>query len=114
MKIDSFTLRGVHVLAGSGQLKLGSGDEELPDAFDRALQAGARAIVLDFSSLKWIDSAGIGAVVRCGKHGAERGALVKIVLGPEGPVRSIFSVTCLDRAFEVFDDLTSAVRSFRR
>ncbi len=112
MKIESFTSRGVHVLAGSGELKMGSGDDELRSAFRQAVAAGARFLVLDFSDLDWVDSAGIGAVVRCGTHAAEKAAVLKIVLAAKGPVRKIFTATHLDRAFEVFDDIGSAVSSF--
>ncbi len=112
MKLESFAVRGVHVLAGSGELGLGAGDEALRRMFDLALAQGARRLVLDFSKLNRIDSAGIGEVVRCGKHAAEKGAVFKIVLAPQGRVRSIFTVTFLDRAFEVFDDLAAAVKSF--
>ncbi len=112
MRIESFASRGVRVLAFLGKLELGSGDEELIRAFDGEVAAGARFLVLDLHDLKWIDSAGIGAVVRCAKHAAEKGAVLKIVLDAGGPVRKMFAATQLDRAFEVFDDAASAVGSF--
>lgn len=112
MNIESSTSRGVLVLACSGELKLGSGDDALGLAFDEAVATGARLLVLDLSRLKWMDSAGIGAVVRCGKHAAEKGAVLKIVVAAEGRVRKILSVTQLDRAFEIFDELEPALASF--
>lgn len=112
LKLETFLSRGVQVLTGSGNLKLGEGDGVLERAFDEAVAAGARFLVLDFSDLEWVDSAGVGAIARCAKRAAEKGAVLKIVAPVEGPVRRVFSVTQLDRAIEIFDDLGSAVGSF--
>ncbi len=114
MKIDQHDRRGVRVIACSGELKFGGGDDELVREADRALAEGARWIVLDFMGLSWIDSAGIGAVVACSKHAGEKGAVMKVALLEGGRVRKIFEAVCLDRAFEVFGGVDDAVRSFPR
>ena len=112
MKISVIDERGVRVLSCSGDLKLGGGDEELSSACDASLASGSRWLVLDLTQVAWMDSAGVGAVVACGKSADRKGAVLKIVLSRSGPIRRVFTVTCLDRAFEIFDDLPSAIRSF--
>jgi anti-anti-sigma factor len=68
--------------------------------------------VLDLRLLSYLDSAGIGAIVGCAKQGASLGRVVKVVLFPSGPAKRIFKVTQLERAFEIFDDLDTAIASF--
>lgn len=102
------------MIACGGDLKHGGGDEELVQETDRALAERARWIVLDFVGLSWMDSAGVGAVVACSKHAAERGAVIKVALADGGRVRKIFEAVCLDRAFDLFGNVDDAVRSFPR
>lgn len=112
MRISVIDERGVRVLSCAGELKLGGGDEELMSAVDHSVGSGSRWIVLDLTQVGWMDSAGVGAVVACGKSADRSGAVLKIVLSSAGPIRTVFTVTHLDRAFEIFDDLPSAIRSF--
>ena len=111
MKISTTDDAGVRVITCIGDLKLGE-DEALIDAFAEAIASGARWIALNLLYVGYIDSAGVGAVVACGKSADRGGAVLKIVLASGGPVRRVFEVTSLDRAFELFDDLEVAIRSF--
>ncbi|MCP5463925.1 MAG: STAS domain-containing protein [Deltaproteobacteria bacterium] len=70
-------------------------------------------IVLDFSSVNFIDSSCLGALV----------AVTKTLQSAEGDiklshlsddVRSIFQITRLDKIFEIYDDNKQAVEAFYR
>ena len=112
MNIHAFTSRGVHVISCSGALESSSGDDGLYQAFEMALASGVRYLILDFSGLDAVDSAGIGTVVHCAKRAAEVGAELKLVVAGSGPVHTAFTVARLDRAFDIFDDLGPAAASF--
>lgn len=112
MKIASVDERGVRILSCQGELKYGGPEEELLRACDDALAKGARRLVLDLRRLAWMDSSGVGAVVACGRHAEDKAGVLKVVLPTQGPIRKVFVVSHLDRAFEVFDDLDAAVKSF--
>jgi anti-sigma B factor antagonist len=103
---------GIRVLACVGSMTLGEGAEELELPFERALAGAGRGIVLDLTRLSYLDSAGVGALVACSKAAAAAGTVMKVALAPTGPVRRIFELTQLERAFELFDDADSAAESF--
>ena len=102
---------GVSVLRCSGRLTRGGPDERFVAEVDADLHPGA-FVVLDLGGLEWLDSSGLGALVACAKHAAERSAVVKAAVPPEGPVRRVFSVCHLDRVFETYDAPSKAVASF--
>ena len=93
-------------------MTIGGGADVLPDAFSRVLAEAARGLVLDFTRLSYLDSAGVGAVVSCAKQAAASGVVVKVALRPKGPVRKIFWITQLELGFEIFDNVAAAVASF--
>ena len=111
MRIDTGELGRVRVLTCTGRLVRDSGDEDLVRACDAVLAIGAY-VVLDLHEVSWLDSSGVGAIVSCAKHAGERGAVIKIVLPPEGPARRVFLICQLDRALETFPDAASAAASF--
>lgn len=100
----------VPVVTCTGEIALGKGDETLVEECRQILDEGARLLVLDLSPLSYIDSAGVGAVVRCSKRAADRGAVIRLVAAATGPVRKILTVTQLDRAFDVYGTVDDAVR----
>ena len=114
MRIDISDRHDVRVLHCTGDLTLGDSETELVAACDDALEAGVRRIVLDFVPLRWMDSAGVGAVVACSKRVAERGGVIKIALRSDGAIGRIFEAVCLDRVFDLFADSDAAVASFAR
>lgn len=104
----------VQVIACDGDLALGRGDDALVAACDEALSEGTAWIVLDLSRVTYLDSAGVGAIVECSKHAADRSAGIRLVAILDGSVRRVLAVTHLDRAFDVFGSLQRAVQDIRR
>lgn len=113
LRMDETRSRGILVLACEGELVAGKGEKALVARIDAMLERGDRLFVLDLLGLRYLDSAGIGAIVASSKHCAERGAILKIAVGPTGAVRRVFDATGLDRAFEVFETRESAVDGFK-
>ena len=114
MRVEVWDEKGVRVLTCAGALVLEGGADALVRAFDKAVEDGRKWVVIDLQALEKIDSAGVGAVVACAKHAGDRGAVVKIAVPPRGLVRKVFEITHLDRAFEVFPDVRSALVTFPR
>ena len=113
LKIERHKKRGVSILVCSGRLTIDGGDETLRGALREALEEGERQLVLDMTALSYMDSAGVGEVVACSKRAFDRSGVIKIVLRPDGAVRRIFQITCLDRAFETFTGEEAAIDSFQ-
>ena len=86
-------------------------DERLIAACDAVLQGGPY-VVIDLLGAAWMDSSGVGALVACAKHAAERGAVIKIALPVEGPVHNVFAICHLERVFDTYPQVKAAVASF--
>ena len=69
------------------------------------LAAGDRAIA-DLSGLQFLDSSGIGALVGIARHLGADGELRLVVPNPQ--VRSLLSITRIDKILPVFNDARSA------
>lgn len=80
---------------------------QIQQEFDALLTAGARFIILDLTGVNSIDSGGLALLVRGMKRCRERNGEL-LLCGPGGPVRNIFELTRIDRAFRIFDDPASA------
>lgn len=114
MGIHRSVTGGIQVLTCTGELALGKGDGTLVDTCDEVLAEGARFLVLDLTPLAYVDSSGIGAIVRCSKRAADRAAVIRLVVPSSGPVRKVLTFTHLDRAFDVFGTVEQAVKDVPR
>ena len=80
----------------------------LMDAYTRATADGARAIVLDFSGLDYMNSGGIGLLVTLLVR-VQRQSQKLLAVGLSAHYREIFSLTRLDEAIELYDDNSAAM-----
>ena len=91
----------------TGRLMLGNRLSEVEHAIRQPIQQGLKKLVLDFSGLKFIDSAGIGVVAVCiGLMERAGGKLA--VAGAEGQVKNTLALTHLDHVLGMYPDLSSA------
>ena len=93
-----------------GQLKLGPSTDLLRKKSRELVDAGEKLFVLNLEQTAWLDSSGIGEVVAFHKRAREKRGVVKLVL--RGPCRTQFTVCQLEKMFDIFDDLPTAVTSF--
>jgi len=112
MHVEINKVREACALSLIGKLTLGDGDRQLRQEFLAQLEAGEQKFVLDLSKLLYLDSAGIGEIVACSKRAMERNGVIKIVLPAEGPVRKVFEITGLGRAFDLYGTVREAVDTF--
>ena len=64
MQIEERTVGDVMVLDVKGRITLGEGDEILKDKVNSLLNQGQKKIVLNLAEVPYIDSAGLGEIVR--------------------------------------------------
>ena len=81
---------------------------ELMAGYTRAIEDGARAIVLDFSGLEYMNSGGIGLLVTLLVR-AQRGGVRLLASGLSDHYREILALTRLDEAIEIHSDQDAAV-----
>ena len=95
------------ILHIAGDITSGS-EPDLMKAYIQATDAGATAIVMDFSGLDYMNSGGIGLLVtllvRCQRAGQRL-----LATGVSEHYRQILSLTRLDEAIEIHDDEAAAL-----
>ena len=79
MQIDERVVDGVTVLDLKGRMTLGEGDELLKDKIDSLLQQGKKQIVLNLEGVPYIDSAGLGEIVRTYTTVSRQGGKLKLL-----------------------------------
>ncbi len=99
------------IVALSGDLDLATAPE-LRTALLEALTERP-TIVVDMTDLRFLDSTGLGVLVRVHKRAKALGGVVAFAAVP-GNVVKILEVTCLDRVFPVYPTTDDALTSVRR
>ena len=83
-------------------------EPELMAGYNRAIDDGARAIILDFSGLEYMNSGGIGLLVTLLVR-AQRGGVRLLASGLSEHYREILALTRLDEAIEIHADERAAI-----
>ena len=86
----------------------GASEPALMGAYSRAADGGARAIILDFGRLDYMNSGGIGLLVTVLVR-AQRAGQRLLATGLSEHYRQILSLTRLDEAIEIHDSEAAAL-----
>jgi anti-sigma B factor antagonist len=111
MQIDERTVGDVLVLDVNGRITLGEGDEILKDKVNSLLNQGKKKIVLNLADVPYVDSAGLGAIVRTYTTVSRQGGSLKL-LNLTKRITDLLSITKLLTVFETYDSEDDAVQSF--
>jgi anti-sigma B factor antagonist len=111
MQIDERKVGDVTILDLKGKMTLGDGDELLRNKINSLIQAGAKKMVLNLGDVPYIDSAGLGEVVRTYTTVSRQGGALKL-LNLTKRIQDLLSITKLLTVFETFDSEAEAVQSF--
>jgi anti-sigma B factor antagonist len=111
MQIDERSAGDVMVLDLKGKMTLGEGDELLKDKINSLVHQGHSKIVLNLEHVPYIDSAGLGEIVRTYTTISRQGGSLKL-LNLTKRITDLLSITKLLTVFETYDNEADAVRSF--
>jgi anti-sigma B factor antagonist len=111
MQIDQRAVGDVVVLDLKGRITMGEGDELLKDKVNSLVNQGHKKIVLNLAEVPYIDSAGLGEIVRTYTTVSRQGGSLKL-LSLTKRITDLLSITKLLTVFETFDSENEAVRSF--
>jgi anti-sigma B factor antagonist len=111
MQIDQRSVGDVVVLDLKGKITLGEGDELLKDKVNSLVNQGHKKIVLNLAEVPYIDSAGLGEIVRTYTTVSRQGGSLKL-LSLTKRITDLLSITKLLTVFETFDSEKDAVGSF--
>jgi len=76
-------------------------------SMSKYIEQGHRAFVLDFSEIKFIDSAGLGTILALLKRVGKEGEI--LISGASETVSSMLKLTRMDRVFPMFASVEDAL-----
>ncbi len=102
---------GVTVLDISGRITLGEGNVILREIVRDLAEKGAKALVLNLGEVQYIDSSGIGELVKAHTTIRNQGGQLKLT-NLNKRVHDLLELTRLSAVFDIQKDETSAIKSF--
>jgi anti-sigma B factor antagonist len=111
MQIEERAAGDIIILDLAGKMTLGEGDEILKDKVNSLILDGRKKIILNLAGVPYIDSSGLGEIVRTYTTVSRQGGSLKL-LNLTKRITDLLSITKLLTVFETHDSEDDAVRSF--
>jgi anti-sigma B factor antagonist len=94
-----------------GTIIAGGDTDVLMKRLTELLDAGETRIVLDLGQVNYVDSSGIGTLLRAAAAAARKGAAIKLA-NLTKRIHDVLQITRLSAVFAIFDDPEKAAASF--
>ena len=111
MKIVERQVGDVTILDLQGKILIGEKDDALRDAVNKAVDSGKAKLLLNLADVPYVDSAGLGEIVRCYTTVSRKGGKLKLI-NLTKKIQDLLSITKLLTVFETFDTEEEGVKSF--
>jgi anti-sigma B factor antagonist len=111
MQIEERVVGNVTILDLKGKVTLGDGDEALKDKINSLIHQDRKRILLNFANVPYVDSAGLGEIVRTYTTVSRQGGQLKLV-NLTKRITDLLSITKLLTVFETFDSEPDALKTF--
>jgi anti-sigma B factor antagonist len=111
MRIEERVVDDVTILDLKGKMTLGEGDELLKDKVNSLVSQGHKKVVLNLEAVPYIDSAGLGEIVRSYTTITRQGGKLKL-LNVSKRIQDLLVITKLMTIFDSYEAEPEAVRSF--
>ena len=111
MQIEERASGGVMILDLKGKLTIGEGDDLLRDKINSLIQQGHRKLLLNLEGVPYVDSAGLGEIVRTYTTVSRQGGNLKL-LNLTKRIEDLLSITKLLTVFDTYELEQEALDSF--
>ena len=111
MQIEERASGDVMILDLKGKLTIGEGDELLKDKINSLIQQGHRKLLLNLEGVPYVDSAGLGEIVRTYTTVSRQGGNLKL-LNLTKRIEDLLAITKLLTVFDTYDTEQEALDSF--
>ena len=101
----------VMILDVTGKLTIGEGDELLKDKINSLIQQGHKKLILNLEGVPYVDSAGLGEIVRTYTTVSRQGGNLKL-LNLTKRIEDLLSITKLLTVFDTYESEQEALNSF--
>ena len=112
MQIEERVNGGVTILDLKGKMTLGEGDELLKDKINSLIHQGQKKLLLNLEGVPYIDSAGLGEIVRTYTTVSRQGGSLKLV-NLTKRITDLLAITKLLTVFETFESEKDAIASYQ-
>lgn len=114
MNISERRVGSVVILDLQGKILLGDGDIQLKEYIAKLIEHGERRVLLNMAGVPYMDSSGLGEVVRCytAVKRVPGGGELKLVNLTQR-LQDLLTITKLITVFEAFESEESALAAFK-
>ena len=112
MVITKRRVGDVTILDLNGKLTIGDGAEVLRDTVASVVFQEERKILLNLGGVPYMDSGGLGELVRCSWVASKASGAVKLV-NMTSKISDLLTITKLSNVFDTFDSESEALASFQ-
>jgi len=112
-KVKQRKVEGVTILDLSGRIVLGDETAHLEATLKALAASGVTKILLNMAEVSYIDSGGLGALVRSQAAAMAQEGRIKLLNVPE-KVNALLKITKLQGPFERFESEATALESFHQ
>ena len=111
MTIEERPTEGVMILDLKGKLTIGEDVELVKDKINSLIQQGEKKLLLNLAEVPFVDSAGLGEIVRTYTTVNRQGGSLKL-LHLTKRIEDLLAITKLLTVFDTFDSEQEAISSF--
>lgn len=111
MDIEERAVGEVMILDLKGKLTIGDGDELLKDKINSLIQQGHQKLLLNLEGVPYVDSAGLGEIVRTYTTVSRQGGNLKL-LNLTKRIEDLLAITKLLTVFDTYESEPEALASF--
>ena len=112
MDITKRRIGDVTILDLKGKLTINDGAEVLHDTVASVVFQGERQILLNLAGVPYMDSGGLGELVRCSVITGRASGAVKLI-NLTSKITDLLAITKLSNVFDSFDSESEALASFK-
>ena len=98
---------GVVVLEMTGSIRIGPNCQQIEQAVDEIIRRHETCAIFDFSGVSFIDSSGLGTVVKCLTKLKNSGGTLRLT-GVKGMVKGVLELTQINRVIEIYATASEA------
>lgn len=111
MKFNTSEKYNAAIVSFKGKLRGGPEAQNFHDHVADLLEQGKKNIIVDMSDVKFVDSSGIGNIVRAFTTVKDSGGRLKLA-GLTDKIEGLLSITKLNSVFEQYPTVEDASKSF--
>jgi anti-sigma B factor antagonist len=111
MHINERTVNDIKILDLDGRLTMDDGAELLRDKVKSIVFQGNTKVILNLARVPYMDSGGLGELVRCSLAAQKANGAVKMI-GLTSRITDLLTITKLLNVFDTFDTEQEALASF--